>query len=120
MFEETPGGDSQLGGMHENAVKQVQAMARTYKLALEARLGAEIRECHDIIPWLIRHSAENKNRYHVGRDGMTAHRRLRGRNFRKEICEFGECVWYLTPESGGVNELDARWKNGIFLTLRKD
>ena len=81
MMEETPIGDSQAGGMFENAVKQTQAMARTYKLALEKRLGADIHEDHPIIPWLIRHGVANRNRFHLGKDGMTAQRRLKGEEF---------------------------------------
>ena len=106
--------------MFENAVKQVQAMARTYKLALEKRLGVEIGEDHPIMPWLIKHGAANKNRLHLGKDGMTAQRRLRGRNFRRSIVEFGECVWYLKPKSKGKDKLKTRWESGVFLGIRDE
>ena len=117
---ETPVGESQSGGMFENAVKQVQSMSRTYKLGLECRLKADIQEGHDIIPWVIRYATGNKNRYHVGRDGMTAQRRLKGRNFRKGICEFGECVWYLRPKSKGIHKLKSRWETGVYLGIRDE
>ena len=59
-------------------------MIRTYILAIEARLGAELPEDHILIPWIVKHAAASINRYQVGEDGFTAHRRLRGRNFKKE------------------------------------
>ena len=44
----------------------------------------------------------------VGEDGFTAHRRLRGRNFKKDVTEIGESVWYLKPKSKGVIKADPR------------
>lgn len=105
VMEETLVGDSQSGGMFENAVKRMQGNARTYKLAVEQRLGLHIPEDHPIMSWLIRHSTANDNRFHVGKDGMTALRRLRGRNFRRKIVEFAECVWYLVPKTKGKDKL---------------
>ena len=32
--------------------------------------------------------------------------------------EFGECIWYLRPESKGVDKLDSRWEDGIYVGLR--
>ena len=101
----------------ENTAKQIQGMARTLKMGLETRLDAEIPEEHPIIPWLIRHGANILNRYHVGKDGFTAHRRARGRDFKKEVCEFGECVWYLKPKSKGKKKLQSRWASGIWLGI---
>ena len=55
----------------------------------------------------------------MGRDGMTAYRRLKGRNFRREVCEFGECIWYLKPTSRGL-KLQSRWGGGIWLGVRDE
>ena len=49
-MEESPVGDSQSGGSIENAIKQVQGMCRTYKLAIESKIKGEIPEDHPIIP----------------------------------------------------------------------
>ena len=118
--EETPVGDSQSGGSIENAVKQVQGTTRSYKIALETNLNADMPEEHEIMPWVIKHAAANGNRFHMGKDGMTATRRLKGRNFRKEIAEMGECVWYLIPKSKGKDKLRSRWASGIFLGIRDE
>ena len=58
------------------------------------------------------------NRYSVGSDGMTAHRRVRGRNFRREMLEIGEGVWYLEPKSVGINKMSSRWAIGMYLGVR--
>ena len=60
IIEETPVGDSKSAGSIENANKQIQAIVRTYKLALEARLKCEIPEDHVIIGWLVKHAAANR------------------------------------------------------------
>ena len=44
------------------------------------------------IPWLVRHPAQTINRYPVGKDGKTAWRRLRGKNYMAPTAEFGECL----------------------------
>ena len=120
MIEETPVGDSKAAGEIESTIKQVEGMVRTYKLALEARIGAEIPEDHNIIPWLIKHAAASLNRYNVGKDGLTPYRRLRGKNFRKEVADFGESVWYLKPKSLGKRKLVSRWASGIWLGIRDE
>ena len=30
----------------------------------------------------------------------------------------GECIWYLKPESAGVNKADMRWEEGIYAGVR--
>ena len=95
-------------------------MIRTYILAVESRLGAELPEDHGLIPWIVKHAAASINRYQVGDDGFTPHRRLRGRNFKKEITEIGESVWYLKPKSRGKAKLRSRWSSGIWLGIREE
>ena len=51
--------------------------------------------------WLVRHAAVFMNRYQVGDDGRTAHERLRGRKFRRDVAESGESVMYIRAESVG-------------------
>ncbi len=53
-MEESPVGDSQSGGSIENAIKQIQGMMRTYKLAVESKIKAEIPEDHPLIAWLVK------------------------------------------------------------------
>ncbi len=91
-MEETPVGESRAAGDIESAMKQVQGMIRSYKLAIEAKIEGEIPEDHSLIAWIVKHSAANLNRFQVGSDGMTAHRRLRGISGRK--------LWILVSQFG--------------------
>jgi len=38
--------------------------------------------------------------YLTGSDGRTPTHRLKGRSFKQEAAQFGECVWYPVPKSG--------------------
>ena len=82
QVEGTPIGESQSAGEIESSIKGVQGMTRTYKLAMESRIGGEIGEDHPIMPFLVMQASAHWNRYHIGKDGMTSYRRLKGRNFR--------------------------------------
>ena len=97
-----------------------QGMVRSLKLALEARIGAEVPEDHPVVPWLVRHAAQAVNRYRIGSDGLTRHRRLKGRDFNKEVAEFGESVWFLFLKSKGKNKMKSRWASGIWLGIRDE
>ena len=77
--------DSNTNGDIESAVKQVKGMVRTMKLGIEARIGGRIPQKHPVIPWIVRQAGQAINRFQTGKDGMTAHRRLRGRNFRRRL-----------------------------------
>ena len=72
------------------------------------------------MPWLVMHAARTINRYHVGVDGKTAYRRWKGKEVRREVAEFGECVMYLRPGSKGRDKLESRWESGIWLGDRDE
>ena len=55
------------------------------------------------------------NRTRRDLSGRTAHYRWKGRDFKREIAEFGERVFYLKLDSAGKNKYDVRWNEGIFL-----
>ena len=95
-------------------------MVRTIADGLEARYQDSINEEHPILPWVVRHAAATLNRYLKGPDGRTPYSRLKGRNFRTEVAEFGECIWYLKPESKGKTKLKSRWETGIWLGIREE
>ena len=44
----------------------------------------------------------------------------KGRNFNRNVAEFGECVWYLKPKTKGKDKLKSRWESGIFLGIRDE
>ena len=51
---------------------------------------------------------------------MTAHKRLREKEFKKEIFKIGECVWFLRPKSKGKEKAEHRWLNGLWLGIREE
>ena len=63
------------------------------------------------------HASAHWNMYHIGKDGMTSYRRLKGRNFKKGVVDIGECVWYLKPKSKGKAKGRTRWESGIWLGI---
>ena len=68
---------------------------------------------------MVRHAANTINRYHKGADGMTAYRRLKGKEFKKEAAEFGEGVWYMKADAVGKNKFDEKWGDGIWVEFMK-
>ena len=93
-------------------------MVGSLKLALEARIGAEIFQEHQIITWVIRHAAQVINRYRTGEDGLPRHRRLKGKNFDREVAEIGESVWFLYSKSKERSKMRSRWSSGLWLGIR--
>ena len=116
--EESPVEDSRSNGYIERAIQEVQGQIRTIKSAVEGRYKEEMAPDHPAIPWMVTHAAGTLNRHQVGKDGMTAYRRLRGKDHEVKVAEFGECVLYMTPGITGKNKLDARWEKGIWLGIR--
>ena len=90
------------------------------KLSTQARYKREILGNHDAIPWLIRHSAEFFTRYQVDADGRTGWRKMRGKEYRREIFQFGESVMFLKPKTLGKEKMESRWETGIWLGVRDE
>ena len=105
MFEESPVGESRSNGETERAVQEAQGKIRSVKLGLEARYKRRIRRNDNIVPWMIRHAVQMRNRIRIGEDGRTCWKRLKGREFKREVAEFGENVWYLEANSVGKTSL---------------
>jgi hypothetical protein len=118
--ELAPTGDSQSNGEIEVTVQVVEGQVRTMKCHLEHRLQQEIPTEHPVLPWLVRHASATISRYQRGRDGMTAYRRLKGREFAKSVTEFGECVWYMRNKTSRRGKLESRWESGVFLGIREE
>ena len=87
---------------------------------LEARIGVRVSEELAIVPWLVIHSARTFNRFSVGPDGLTPYRRWKGKDFRRDIAEFGEVVMYSKPGTCSRDKFDCRWERGIWLGVRDE
>ena len=55
----------------------------------------------------------------MSKDGKSACERLKGKRFKREVAEFGECVWYFKPGIAGTNKMKPRWESGIWLGVRE-
>ena len=113
-LEESPVGEHQSNGEIENAINRIRGQLRVAKDALESRCKCKIERGNPILPWLISHTVANVNRFQIGTDGKTAHERLRGRKFRRDIAECGEKVLYLKADSVGKDKFSSIWETGFF------
>ncbi len=119
-FEESPVGEHQSNGAIENAIERVQGQIRTLRDALESRTEERGKGENSIFTWLVRNAAASMNRYQIGIDGRTAHERLRGRKFRRDVAEFGEGVLYIRSESVGQDKYNSGWGEGAFIGVREE
>ena len=60
-------GEKQSNHLAEGSVNIVKGLIRTLKSSTESNLRTEIGPSHPLIPWIIEHAAQLKNRYMVGR-----------------------------------------------------
>ena len=108
-LEETPIGESKSNGRVEAAVFEIRGLYKTMRSNLETNYGMLIPANHPIHAWLVRHASGTRFRESMGTDGYTAYKRVKGRDFHKELVGFGECVWYMKPKSKKVKKGDYRW-----------
>ena len=120
MMEETPIEQSQSNGRVENAVGRIQGLYRTMRSEVETQYGMKIPTDHPMLAWMIRHASMTLFRYNRGSDGMTPHRRVKGRDFRREVPKIGECVWYLKPKTKGIHKAEYRWGSSVWYGIREE
>ena len=87
---------------------------------MESCYGRIIPPDHPIMPWLVRHASATLFREKKGLDGFTAYKRIKGKDFKRELVKIGECVWFLKPLSKGKNKAKSRWKQGIWIGIRDE
>jgi hypothetical protein len=115
--ERSPVKDSKANGQIENAVQKVEEECRVIRLSLEYRINAKIPVAHPVNLWIIGHAADCTTKFLVGKDGMTAYRRLKGKACREEHLEFGEYIMYKTRK-GQVGKYAPQWRDAIWLGKR--
>ena len=111
--------DSAGNGEAESAVKTVQGLMRTNKLAMEAKLGAKIPAAHPLVSWMAEYCAWVHTVHVSGADGITAHHRVRERPCTKRQLAFCERIMYKippkAPERTALDKLGDRWPYAVFL-----
>ena len=102
-------------GAVERAILEVSRQVRTVVNALETRYPKyKVKPNSLIYPWAVRHSAWLLSRFLVKTDGKTPYERLRGREYKGEITEFGEVSHFkLADDKKG--KLDAQSAVGVWL-----
>ena len=95
IFEHPEVGEKQSNHLAEGSVNIVKGFIRTLKNSTESNLRTEIGPSHPLIPWIMEHAAQLKNRYVVGADGRTPTKRLRGRGVQRPAYELGVKVLFL-------------------------
>ena len=80
---------------------------------VEVELGAS----DVIVHWMVRWAAMMVSRFLVGKDGLTAYERRRGRKCRIPVVAFGEKVWHkeIRPGKERANKLESEWREGLWL-----
>ena len=70
-----------------------------------------------IVLWMVRLAAMMVSRFLVGKDGLTAYERMRGRKCRIPVVVFCEKVWYkeIRPGKESANKLESEWREGLWL-----
>ena len=95
----------------------VKGLIRTLKSSTESNLRTEIGPS-PLIPWIIEHAGQLKNRYMVGADGRTPTERLRGRGVHRPVYELGEKVLFLPLAPARRGDFGARFDFGTYLGRR--
>ena len=61
------------------------------------------------------------SRYLVGKDGLTAQERKRGRRCKAPVATFGELVWYKPMDKARErNTIEAKWEKGLWLGTARE
>ena len=71
-------GESQSNGLAENSVQKLEDLLRTYKSALETRVGSRIESTSPVMRWMVEHAASVYNRHLCNPDGMTPFEAIHG------------------------------------------
>ena len=115
--EHPPRGESQSNGAVENAGKTVREYARVLREQIEYHTKVGMESAGNLTVWMIRWAAMLSSRYAVGKDGLTAYERRRGRKCRLPVVIFGEKVWYkeLRAHKERRDKIQSEWREGLWL-----
>ena len=115
--ETSPKGESKSNGEVERAVHFVHGLARTLKDFTEQQSGITLESRGPLLAWLVEHCSNLLLLFREGEphDGHTAYVRLKGKPWRVEMPNFGECVDYRKRTRP---KLETRWSRGMFVCVR--
>ena len=113
--ESPPRGESQSNSPVEEAGKTVREFVRVLKEQVEFNTGVQLQCAEAFTQWMVRWAAMMCSRYLVGKDGLTAYERRRGRRCKLPVVMFGEKVWYLELRAGKdrKDKFQSEWCEGL-------
>jgi hypothetical protein len=114
----TPAHDHQCNGGVEKAIRDVKDQVRVMRCALARSVGAAVPLASPIMDWLVAWAAELITGARIGQDGMTAYRRLRGREWQPRVAEFAEQVLARRPRALLQGDAEPRWDQVTYLGSR--
>ena len=123
VLEEAPRGDHRSNGEAESTVALLARQFRIVRAALEDRVG-KIPIDKPILRWLLEYQGNVITRFRIGEDGLTSYKKLKGRDFKEELVEFGEKVMFrvhrkANEDGGGERQAKAepRFEEGVFIDI---
>ena len=116
-----PQGEAAANTEVDGWIRRAKEQVRVMRLNLEANLKTQIDQSHALWPWLLCWASQLLNRYRIGNDGRTGTQRILGKTCHKEVCGFGEKVfWRPLPHTGhDPPNAEARVYEGVWLGLRR-
>ena len=110
--EDPPRGESQSNGTVEEAGKTVREFVRVLREHVQDKAEIEQGASDVIVLWIVRWAAMMVSRFLVGKDGLTAYERRRGRKCRIPVVAFGEKE--IRPGKERANKLESEWREGLW------
>ena len=89
------------------------------KLGLEQKMQLTLKDDHPMMAWLPEHAGFQLSRFQVAADGKTAYERLKGKEYRGELMDYGEKVMFMPVVHGSkLKKLESKWSFGRFCGIR--
>ncbi len=114
--ETTPHSDSRINGLAEVAVRDVKGVARSLNYDTAKMHDVDIPREHPILTCMVHYAGSVITRGQLGKDGMTAFQRWKGKRFKGTLLPFGECILYLPAGKRG-SKIDEKYIEAIFLGI---
>ena len=96
-LQQAPKHSSASIGAVERAHWEIQSQTKTPIAQMEAAYQVKIGHADTTWPWAVRHAGWLMHRYLVKSTGQTAYSSIYGKDYRKEICPFGETILIKAP-----------------------
>ena len=106
---------SQAQGSVERFHRTLMGQIGTLKSQLQNNYDIRLTSKNPIVAWMVRHTAYLLNRYAIHSDGNTSFFRRWHKEHKTPLCEFGETVLYMLPNSTVIPKMEQRFMPGIWL-----